>query len=84
MAAMYLHARTFCTLAQTTSIPVCAMYLHASTFCTLSDTILYTLRANIFVVINEVWPRANQAMVTNNSTVLIEVMLIEGFLYRQR
>ena len=40
----------------------------------------------IFTVITEVWPRANRAVVTNNSIVIIEVvlidvMLIEGFLY---
>ena len=33
---MYLHARTFCRLSHTTSIPVGAMYLHARTFCTLA------------------------------------------------
>ena len=86
MGAMYLHARTFWTLAHTTSIPVGVMYLHARMFCTLSDTILYPLRAPIFILITEDWPRANRAMVTNNSTliigvVLIEVVLIEGFLY---
>ena len=81
VGSMYLHARMFCTLAHTTSIPVGAMYLHARTFCTLSDTILYPLWAPIFTVITEVWPLANQAVVTNNSTVIIEVVLIEGFLY---
>ena len=82
VAVMYLvHARTFCTLAHTTSIPMGAMYLHARTFCTLSDMILFLLRAPIFTVITEVWPRANWAMVTNNLTMIIEVVLIEGFLY---
>ena len=85
VCAMYLHARTFCTLAHTTSIPVCAMYLYAGTFCTLSDTILYPLRAPIFTVTTEVWPRAYLAVITNNynvriEVVLIEVVLIEGFL----
>ena len=65
---------------------VCAMYLHARTFCTLSDMILYSLWAPIFFMITEGWPRANRAMVTNNLTliievVLIDVVLIEGFLY---
>ena len=74
---MYLHARTFCTLAHTTSIPVSAMYLPARTFCTLSDTILYPLQATIFTVITEVSPRANRAVVTNNLSMIIEVMLID-------
>ena len=55
--------------------PVGAMYLHARMFCTLSDTILYPLRAPIFTMITEVWPRANRAVVTNNLTVIIEVVL---------
>ena len=29
----------------------------------------------------EFWPRANRAVVTNDSTVIIEVVLIDGFLY---
>ena len=86
MGAMYLHARTFWTLAHTTSISEGPMYLHARTFCTLSDTTLYPLQALIFTVITEVWPCANWAMVTNNLTVIIEVMLtevvlIDSFLY---
>ena len=36
MLAMYLHARTFFTLADTISIPMGAMYLHARMFCTLA------------------------------------------------
>ena len=80
MGVMYLHARTFSALAHTTSIPVGAMYLHARTFCTLSDTILYPLWAPIFTVRTEVWPCANQAVVTNNSTVIIEVVLIKVML----
>ena len=63
---MYLHARMFCTLANTTSIPVGAMYLHSRTFCTLSDMILYPWLAQIFTVITEVWPPDNRAVVTNN------------------
>ena len=59
----------------------CNKFLHARTFFTLADTI-----APIFMVITQVRPRANQAVVTNNSTVIIKVMLIkavliEGFLY---
>ena len=42
---------------------------------------IFNLQAPIFIMITEVWPHANQAMVTNNSTVIIEVVLIEGFLY---
>ena len=37
VGAMYLQVRTFCTLADTTFIPMGAMYLHARTFCTLAD-----------------------------------------------
>ena len=62
-------------------IPMGVMYLHARTFCTYSDTILYPLRAPMFTVITEVWPRANRAVVRNNLTVIIEVVLIKGFLY---
>ena len=70
----------------TTYIPMSAMYLHARTFCTLSDMILCSLRASIFTVITEVYLRANRAVVTNNLTVIIEVvlikvMLLEGFMY---
>ena len=86
VGGMYLHARTFWKLAYMTSIPVGAMYLHARTFCTLSDMILYPWWAPIFTVITDSWPHANRAMVTNNSTVIIEVMLInvvliKSFLY---
>ena len=81
VGAIYLHGRTFWTLSHTTSIPVGAIYLHARTFCTLSDTILYPLRAPIFTMITEVWPCANLAVVTNNSTMIIQVVLIESFLY---
>ena len=35
---MYLHARTFCTLGQTTSIPMGAIYLHAKMCLTLAHT----------------------------------------------
>ena len=46
----------------------------------------FTLRAPNFTLITEVWPHANQAVVTNNLTVIIEVVLIdvvliEGYLY---
>ena len=78
---VFIHTRMFCTPPHITSIPVGVMYLHAGTFCTLSDTILYPLRAPIFTVITEVWVRANRAVVTNNLTVIIEVELIECFLY---
>ena len=59
----------------------CNKFLHARTFFTFADTI-----TPIFTVITEVWPRANRAVVTNNSSVIIEVLLIkavliEGFLY---
>ena len=42
---MYLHARMFCTLAHTTSIPVGAMYLHASTS---TQGFLYTHSYNLY------------------------------------
>ena len=38
MGAMYLHARTFFALADTTSVPMGAMYLHARKFCALAHT----------------------------------------------
>ena len=34
-------------------------------------------QAAIFTVTTEVWPGANRAMVTNNSTVIIKVRLID-------
>ena len=169
MGAMYLHARTFFALADTTSVPLGAMYLHARKFCALahttsipvgemylymqersvhslirllypwvwciymqnllntrsydfythgcdvftcknvlytcscklytcmcnvftcknilalSDLILYPLGSKLFTVISEVWSLANWAVVTNNLTMIVEVMLIdviliEGFL----
>ena len=55
----------------------CNVFIHATTFFTLADTILYPLSAPIFFVITKVWPCANRAMVTNNSTMLIKVMLIK-------
>ena len=39
---------------------------------------LYTLRAPIFTIIAEVWPRAKGSMVTNNLTVIIEEVLKQG------
>ena len=36
MCVMYLHARMFFTLTDTTSIPMGVMYLHARMFCTLA------------------------------------------------
>ena len=79
---VFIQVRMFFTLPDTTSIPIGAMYLHARTFCPLSDTILYPLQAPIFTVITEVWPHANWSLVTNDSTVIVELMLIEGFLYK--
>ena len=35
---VFIHARTFFTLTDTTSIPMGAMYLHARMFCTLPHT----------------------------------------------
>ena len=37
VGAMYLHARTFCALTDTTVIPAGEKYLHARMFCTLTD-----------------------------------------------
>ena len=45
--------------------------------CTFKN-VLYTLW---YEVHSEIWPRANRAVVTNNSTMVIEIVLIEGFLY---
>ena len=47
-------------------------------FFTLADMI-----TQIFTMITEVWPRANRAIVTNNSTMIIEVMLIEALLIQR-
>ena len=58
----------------------CNVFIHARTFFTLAGTILYQLWSPSFTVINEVWQRANRAVVTNNWAMIIEVMLIEGFL----
>ena len=76
MNVMYSHARMFCTRSYILYSHGCNKFLYARTFFTLADTI-----ALIFTVIMEVWPRANRAVVTNNSPVIIEVVLIEGFLY---
>ena len=54
-----------CTLTCTSSIPMGAEYLYIQgSFFTLADTILYSLGAPILTVITKVWPRANQAVVT--------------------
>ena len=60
-----------------------AMYLHMQE-CSVHYLIPIALKAPIFTVITEIWPCANQVMVTNNLTVIIEVVLIkvvliEGF-----
>ena len=66
-----------CTLAHTSSIPMGAINFYMQEhFFTLTDTI-----PPIFTVITEVWPYANRAVVTNNLTVIIKAMLIQGFLY---
>ena len=52
----------------------CNKFLYARTFFTLADTI-----APIFTVLSEVWPHANPAMVTNNSSVLTEVRVNQLF-----
>ena len=62
-----------CTVAHTSTIPMGA--IHARTLFTLADTI-----TPMFTVITEVWPRANRAVATNNSPVIIKVVLIEGLL----
>ena len=54
----------------------CNKFPHAVTFFTLTDKI-----AQIFTVITKVWPSANWAVVTNNLTVIIKAMLIEGLIY---
>ena len=58
----------------------CNVFIDARMFFTLADMILYLLRPPIFKVIIEVWPHANRDVVTNNSTVIIKVVLIKGFL----
>ena len=65
-----------CTLADTSSIPMGAInfymqehFLHLL----LIESHQFLLIAPILTVLTEVWPHANRAMVTNNSTVLTEV-----------
>ena len=58
----------------------CNVFIHERKFFALADTILYPLRAIIFTVMTEVWPRANRAIFTNNLTVIIEVVLIKAVL----
>ena len=42
---------------------------------------IFTLQAPIFTLITKVWPPANQAVVTNNLTVIIEVVLINVIVF---
>ena len=60
-------------------VPVGAMYLHMQ-----ERSVHSLIRPPIFTVITEVWPPANRAVVRNNLTVIIEVVLIEGFLYNNK
>ena len=53
----------------------CNVFIHARTFFTLTDMI-----TPFFTLITEVWLRANRADVTNNLTMIIEVVVIERFL----
>ena len=53
----------------------------------LSAGKIFTLRAPIFTMITKVWQSENQAVVTNNLRVIIDVVpinvvSIEGFLYK--
>ena len=58
-----------CTLAHTSSIPMGAINFYMQEhFFTLADVI-----TPIFTMLTKVWPRANRAMVKNDSTVLTEV-----------
>ena len=43
MGAMYLHERTFFTLADTTAIPMGVMFLHERMFCTLTHKLIHLL-----------------------------------------
>ena len=65
-----------CTLADMSSIPLGAInfyiqehFLHSL----LIRSHQFLLIAPILTVLTKVWPRPNQAMVTNNLTVLTEV-----------
>ena len=68
-----------CTLTQTSSIHMGAINLYLQEHF-LHSLIRPDLITPIFTVITKVWPRANQAVVTNNSTMIIEVVLIEAML----
>ena len=90
MGALYLHARMFYTLAHTSSVPIGAMYLYMQErFLHSLIPLLFPLQAPTFTMKSKVWPCANRAMVRKNLTmiievVIIEVMLIEGFLYNNK
>ena len=62
------------------------IFLHIGLNCKIKFLLNRNFHLLIFTMITEVWPCANRAGVTNNSTVIskiviIEVVLIEGFLY---
>ena len=75
---IYLHARMFCTLAHTSSIPfpwVQCNYTCKNVFYTHWYDLLPIVCTN-FYLDNLSLAHANRAMVTNNLTVIIEVVLI--------
>ena len=62
-----------CTLTDTSSIPMGAINFYMKEHFLPSLLIRSHTIAPILTMLTEVWPRANRAMVTNNSTVLTEV-----------
>ena len=58
----------------------CNVFIHARTFFTLPDMIIPIVGTNFSRDIRSL-ACASRAVVTNNSTMIIEVVLIEGFLY---
>ena len=45
----YLHARVFCSLTDTSFIPVCAMYLQARMFSTLTDVTFISMGGAMYL-----------------------------------
>ena len=78
---MYLYARMFCALAHMSSIPMGAINVSAWNLF-LAKPVLWQLmillpctlaHMSSITMLTEVWPCANQTLVTNNLTVLTEV-----------
>ena len=89
--AICIPASTICILVGTNGdqIPILDTgqwfyFTHRSEFFNCKNTFLpwpeFSHRGQIFTLVINVWPKVNWAMVTNNLTAVIEVMLIDGAL----